>query len=78
MGVALKVSLKTSGNSPNIEFRMELLTVAETEAGKFLDSTSRNCKSCHDNNRLYLTSELTKAVVSFTNFLVPARVPARS
>ena len=45
MGVALKVSLKTSGNSPNIKFQIESQTVAETDAGKFLDSTSRNCKS---------------------------------
>ena len=68
MGVAFKVSLKTSGNSPNIEFSIESLTVADTEAGKFCNSTSRNCKSCHDNNKLYLTSELTNAVVSCTNF----------
>ena len=68
MGVALKVSLKTSENSPNIEFLIESLTVAETEAGKFRNSTSKNCKSCHDNNKQYLTSELTNAVVLCTNF----------
>ena len=76
MGVALKVSLKTSGNSPNIEFLIESLTVADTEAGKFRDSTSRKCKSCHDINKLYLTSELANAVVSCTNFPKYTRMSA--